>query len=281
VPRSSSAPWARTRRLTQSRADCRGSTSGSKAAPNGRLTSARSSSSPPYTARAAGRPRPSRRPPAPTPARSGRRKTSSWAGHLSAKKTGFGSGTGERAGAGRRSPRQPQPGRDLRESAVAVYMRRSNSSVWHHLAWPVTEAPRIRRISRGGRNQRSRRSVTAVPGQSAWLLILRASGMALFGSGLRRGCGATPRASLRGRLASADNEVCQAWRYVPGTGRALVAGSEMGAAGITGAEWEALEGAGWEFLVEHVAGTTGMTGLRGPDDEDMGTGRPISESDGP
>ncbi|MGP0023940.1 MAG: hypothetical protein ACLPKE_11390 [Streptosporangiaceae bacterium] len=57
--------------------------------------------------------------------------------------------------------------------------------------------------------------------------------------------------------------------------------SEMGAAGITGAEWEALEGAGWEFLVEHVTGTTGMTGLSGPDDEDMGTGRPISESDGP
>jgi hypothetical protein len=24
-----------------------------------------------------------------------------------------------------------------------------------------------------------------------------------------------------------------------------------------------------------------MTGLRGPDDEDMGTGRPMSESDGP
>ncbi len=58
-------------------------------------------------------------------------------------------------------------------------------------------------------------------------------------------------------------------------------GSEMGAAGVTGAEWEALEGAGWEFLVEHGAGTTGMTGVRGPDDEDMGTGRPISESDGP
>ena len=57
--------------------------------------------------------------------------------------------------------------------------------------------------------------------------------------------------------------------------------SEMGAAGVTGAEWEALEGADWEFLVEHVTGTTGMTGLRGPDDEDMGTGRPISESDGP
>jgi|HubBroStandDraft_3_1064219.scaffolds.fasta_scaffold384437_2 hypothetical protein len=37
-------------------------------------------------------------------------------------------------------------------------------------------------------------------------------------------------------------------------------------------------GAGWEFLVEHVAGTTG---LRGPDHEDMGTGRPISQSDGP
>jgi hypothetical protein len=55
----------------------------------------------------------------------------------------------------------------------------------------------------------------------------------------------------------------------------------MGTAGVTGAEWEALEGAGWEFLVEHVAGTTGMTGLRGPDDEDMGTGRPISESGGP
>jgi hypothetical protein len=35
--------------------------------------------------------------------------------------------------------------------------------------------------------------------------------------------------------------------------------SEMGAAGVTGAEWEALEGAGWEFLVEHVTGTTGMT----------------------
>ena len=114
------------------------------------------------------------------------------------------------------------------------------------------------------------------------MLILRASGMALFGSRLRRGCGATPRASLRGRLASAGNEVCQAWRCVPGTGRALVAGSsEVGAADITGAEWEALEGAGWEFLVEHVVGTTGMTGLRGLDDEDMGTGRPISESDGP
>jgi len=36
----------------------------------------------------------------------------------------------------------------------------------------------------------------------------------------------------------------------------VAGGSEMGAAGITGAEWEALEGAGWEFLVEHVAGTT-------------------------
>lgn len=32
-------------------------------------------------------------------------------------------------------------------------------------------------------------------------------------------------------------------------------GSEMGAAGVTGAEWEALEGAGWEFLVEHAPGT--------------------------
>ena len=52
--------------------------------------------------------------------------------------------------------------------------------------------------------------------------------------------------------------------------------SDMGAAGVTGAEREALEGAGWEFLVEHVTATTGMTGLRGPDDEDMGTGRPIS-----
>ena len=55
----------------------------------------------------------------------------------------------------------------------------------------------------------------------------------------------------------------------------------MGAAGVTGTGWEALEGADWEFLVEHVPGTRGMTGLRGPDDEDMGTGRPISESDGP
>lgn len=55
----------------------------------------------------------------------------------------------------------------------------------------------------------------------------------------------------------------------------------MGAAGVTGAEREALAGAAWEFLIEHMAGTTGMTGLRGPDDEDMRTGRPISESDGP
>jgi hypothetical protein len=55
----------------------------------------------------------------------------------------------------------------------------------------------------------------------------------------------------------------------------------MGGAGVTGAEQEALEGAGWEFLIEHVAGTTGMTGLRGPDDEDMKAGRPISKSDGP
>ena len=34
----------------------------------------------------------------------------------------------------------------------------------------------------------------------------------------------------------------------------------MGAAGCygrTGAEWEALEGAGWEFLVEHAAGNDG------------------------
>jgi hypothetical protein len=51
--------------------------------------------------------------------------------------------------------------------------------------------------------------------------------------------------------------------------------------GSTGCQWEALAGAGWEFLVGHVTGTTGMTGLRGPDDEDMGTGRPMSESDGP
>lgn len=50
---------------------------------------------------------------------------------------------------------------------------------------------------------------------------------------------------------------------------------------VTGAEWEALDGAGWEFVVEHVTGTTGMTGLSGLDDEDMGTGHPIPESDGP
>ena len=44
----------------------------------------------------------------------------------------------------------------------------------------------------------------------------------------------------------------------PGTGRALVAGgSEMGAAGVTGAEWEALEGAGREFLAGHAAGNDG------------------------
>jgi hypothetical protein len=36
----------------------------------------------------------------------------------------------------------------------------------------------------------------------------------------------------------------------------------MGAAGVTGAEWEALAGAGWEFLVGHVTGATGITGLR-------------------
>jgi hypothetical protein len=75
---------------------------------------------------------------------------------------------------------------------------------------------------------------------------------------------AAPHCGAR-RFASADDEVCLAWRYVPGAGRALVAGSsEMGAAGVTGAEREALEGAGWEFLIEHVAGTTGMTGLRPP-----------------
>jgi hypothetical protein len=41
-------------------------------------------------------------------------------------------------------------------------------------------------------------------------------------------------------------------------GRALVASSsERGAVEryrLTGAEWEALEAAGWEFLVEHAAG---------------------------
>lgn len=78
------------------------------------------------------------------------------------------------------------------------------------------------------------------------MLILRASGMALFGSRLRCGCGATPRAALRGRFASADNEVCLAGRYVPGAGRALVAGSsEMDAAGVTGAEREAPAESSW------------------------------------
>jgi hypothetical protein len=55
----------------------------------------------------------------------------------------------------------------------------------------------------------------------------------------------------------------------------------MGPAGVTGAVREVLEGAGLEFLVEHAPGMRGMTGLRGPDDEDMGTGRPISRMDGP
>ena len=32
-------------------------------------------------------------------------------------------------------------------------------------------------------------------------------------------------------------------------------GGEMGAAGVTGVEWEALEGADWESLVKHVPGT--------------------------
>ena len=44
-------------------------------------------------------------------------------------------------------------------------------------------------------------------------------------------------------------------------GRALVASSsERGAVEryrLTGAEWEALEAAGWEFLVEHAAGNGG------------------------
>ena len=69
------------------------------------------------------------------------------------------------------------------------------------------------------------------------------------------------------------------------SGRALVAGSsERGCVERywrTGAEQEALEAAGWEFLVEQGAGTTGLTGLRDSDDDDTGTGRPAPEPDGP
>jgi hypothetical protein len=32
---------------------------------------------------------------------------------------------------------------------------------------------------------------------------------------------------------------------------------------------------------QHAAGTTEIAGLREPDDEDTGTGRPLSERDGP
>jgi len=71
----------------------------------------------------------------------------------------------------------------------------------------------------------------------------------------------------------------------PVLGRALVAGSsERGAAGVTGARvpsgrrWKARAGSSWSST---RPGTTGVTGLRGPDDEDTGTGRPLSERDGP
>jgi hypothetical protein len=154
----------------------------------------------------------------------------------------------------------------------------------HASKWPHRRRPprTDRRISRGGRSQRPRCSVTAVP--EAVGLVADFAGVT--DGSVRKSAPTWLRShaqtSLRGRPASAGNEVCQAWRYVPGTGRALVAGSsEMGAAGVTGAEPEALEGAGWEFLVGHAPGTTGMTGLREPDDQDMRTGRPISESDGP
>jgi hypothetical protein len=68
-------------------------------------------------------------------------------------------------------------------------------------------------------------------------------------------------------------------------GRALVAGSsERGAVEPywrAGAEREALEAAGWEFLAEHAGGNEGITGMRDSDDDDTGTGRPVPESDGP
>ena len=59
--------------------------------------------------------------------------------------------------------------------------------------------------------------------------------MAPFGSRLRRGCGATSRTSLRGRPASAGSGVCRAWRCVPATGQALVAGSSERGCGVTDA----------------------------------------------
>ena len=43
--------------------------------------------------------------------------------------------------------------------------------------------------------------------------------------------------------------------HISGNAAARANGSEMGAAGVTGGEREALEGAGWESLVKHVPGT--------------------------
>lgn len=47
----------------------------------------------------------------------------------------------------------------------------------------------------------------------------------------------------------------------------------MGAAGITGAEWEALEGASGESLVKHAPGAPGAS-ARGPYGRGLGTSGP-------
>jgi hypothetical protein len=114
--------------------------------------------------------------------------------------------------------------------------------------------------------------------QSSWLLICGRQGWSYseVGSDVvvepRRGphCGADSRPPIM-RSARRDGT----YPVLGGRGWLEAARWARGCYGCR------VEGAGWEFLVEHVAGTTGMTGLRGPDDEDMGTGRPISESDGP
>ena len=133
-----------------------------------------------------------------------------------------------------------------------------------------------RRISRGGRSQRSRRSVTDVPRAAGLIGDLAASGIALFGSRLRRGCGATRRTSLRGRAASAGNgsagrgvadpvlgQTLAGWQQRDGVPRGVT-----GARAPSGRRWKPRAGSSWP-------GAAGNDRIcrRGPDDEDTGTGR--------